>query len=147
PGTTARLALPHAFRIVGAAFLIAMALGDLPPGFALPAGLGDIAVALAAPSIARKLARGTGRRAAVWFNVLGTTDLVVAISVGVIGSLVLRGTASTEPTSQLPLGLIPSAAVPLLIALHIVSLRQLAAAARAERAPRLAVRDQVASRS
>jgi hypothetical protein len=60
PGTPARLAVPHTPRIVGVTFLIVMALGRLPAVFALPAGLGDIAAGLAAPFVARRLARGTG---------------------------------------------------------------------------------------
>ena len=48
PGTPARLALPHTLRVVGVLFLIVMAQGHLPAAFALPAGLGDITVGLAA---------------------------------------------------------------------------------------------------
>ena len=71
--------LPHAFRVAGVSFLMMMALGHMPALFALPAGLGDIlpaglgdiAIGIEAPFIARRLARGTGHRAAIWFNVLG----------------------------------------------------------------------------
>ena len=49
-------------------FLLTMALGHLPALFALPAGLGDIAAGIAAPLVARRLAQGTGRRAALWFK-------------------------------------------------------------------------------
>ena len=45
-----------------------MALGHLPALFALPAGLGDVAAGIAAPLVALRLAQGTGRRAALWFN-------------------------------------------------------------------------------
>jgi hypothetical protein len=61
PGTPARLALPQTLRVVGVAFLVVLALGKLPAGFAIPAGLGDIAVGVAAPLVARRLARGTHR--------------------------------------------------------------------------------------
>src|SRR5579863_10474769 len=65
PGMMSRLELPHTFRMLdGAAFLIIMALGHLPPLFALPAGIGDIAAGLAAPLAARRLAQDGGRRAA-----------------------------------------------------------------------------------
>src|ERR687898_2615628 len=63
PGTSARLALPHTLRVVGGLFLIVMAQGHLPAAFALPAGLGDIAIGVAAPFVARRLAHGTGRAA------------------------------------------------------------------------------------
>ena len=68
PGTVSRLELPHAPRVAGVAFLLYMALGHLPAVFALPAGLGDITAGIAAPLVAHRLARGTGRRAALWFN-------------------------------------------------------------------------------
>jgi hypothetical protein len=130
PGTPARLALPHTLRVVGVLFLIVLAQGNLPAAFALPAGLGDIAIGLAAPFVALQLARGTGRAGAVRFNVLGILDLVVA---GIIGFLLLgfvEVTPSTALLTLLPLALIPTTAVPLTIALHIVSLRRLRTVAK-----------------
>jgi hypothetical protein len=132
PGTPARLALPHTLRIVGVMFLIVMAQGHLPAAFALPAGLGDIAIGVAAPFVARRLARGDGRDGAVRFNVLGILDLIVA---GIVGFLLLdlvQVTPSTEPLTLLPLALVPTTAVPLAVALHIVSLRRLRTAAKPE---------------
>jgi hypothetical protein len=125
PGTPARLALPHSLRVVGVSFLIVMALGHLPAAFAMSAGLGDIAIGVAAPFVALQLARGTGRAWAVLFNVLGILDLVVA---GILGFLLFRlveVTPSTAPLFVLPLALIPTVAVPLAITLHIVSLGRL----------------------
>jgi hypothetical protein len=134
PGTPVRLALPHTLRVVGVTFLIVMAQGHLPAVFALPAGLGDIATGLAAPLVARRLARGTDHTRAVWFNLLGILDLVVALSIGFLAGLgpwrPLDVTPSTQPLALLPLALIPTVAVPLAITLHIVSLRRLRTAAR-----------------
>jgi hypothetical protein len=129
PGTAARLTLPHALRVVGVAFLLVMAQGHLPAVFALPAGLGDIAAGLAAPSVARRLAQGGGRTRAVWFHLFGLLDLVVALSIGFLAGLgpwrPLDVTPSTEPLSLLPLALVlPTTAVPLAIALHLVALRR-----------------------
>ena len=134
PGMVARLELPHAFRVVeGSAFLLTMFLGHLPALFALPAGLGDIAAGIAAPLVARRLARGTGRRAAPWFNAFGITDLVNALTLGALtGFQLINVTPSGGPISQLPLALIPTAAVPLLLGLHITSVSALR---RAQRAP------------
>jgi len=133
PGTPARLALPHTLRVVGVTFLIVMAQGHLPAAFALPASLGDIAVGVAAPLVARRLARGSGHSRAMWFNLFGILDLVVALSIGFLAGLrpwrPLEVTPSTEPLSLLPLALVPTVAVPLAIALHIVSLRRLHTAA------------------
>jgi hypothetical protein len=128
PGTLARLTLPHTFRVVGAAFIIVMALGKLPAAFALPAGLGDIAVGIAAPFIARRLAKGD-RNGAIWFNILGILDLVVAVSIGFLAGLgpsrLLDISPSTADVALLPLALIPTTAVPLAVALHLMSLIRL----------------------
>jgi hypothetical protein len=132
PGTPARLALPHTLRVVGVLFLITMAQGHLPAAFALPAGLGDIAIGLAAPFVALQLARGTGRTAAVRFNVLGILDLAVAGSIGFLLFRVVEVTPSTAPLFVLPLALIPTVPVPLALALHIVSLRRLRTATKPE---------------
>ena len=114
PGMASRLELPHAPRVAGVAFLLYLALGHLPPLFALPAGLGDIAAGIAAPLVARRLAQGTGRRAALWFNAFGMTDLVVALTLGALtGFALLNVSPSSAPISELPLALIPTATVPL----------------------------------
>jgi hypothetical protein len=115
--------LPHSFRVAGVFFLLYLALGHLPALFALPAGLGDIAAGIAAPLAARRLAQGTGRRDAVWFNAFGLTDLVVALTLGALtGFGLLNITPSSAPITELPLALIPTATVPLLFALHLTSL-------------------------
>jgi len=137
PGTAARLALPEMFRGVGATFLVVLALGQLPAVFALPAGLGDLAVGIAAPFVARRLRRGVAGRGAVWFNVLGIVDLVVAVATGFLTSegpaqvLPAWPTSSSAAIALLPLALIPTTAVPLAAALHLVSLRKLRTDARA----------------
>jgi hypothetical protein len=131
PGMASRLVRPHSFRVAGVAFLLAMALGHLPALFALPAGLGDIATGIAAPLVARRLSQGTGRRGALWFNALGLTDLVVALTLGGLTSFqILNVTPTSAAISELPLALIPTVAVPLLLALHITSLFTLGRAAR-----------------
>ena len=131
PGLASRLEYPHSFRVEGVAFLIMMALGHLPALFALPAGLGDIAAGIAAPLVAHRLAQGTGRRAALWFNAFGMTDLVVALTLGALtGFQLLNVTPSGAPIIELPLALIATAAVPLLLALHITSVSALARAPR-----------------
>ncbi len=123
PGFESRLIHPHFFRVTGVVFLILMAQGHLPALFALPAGLGDIAVGIGAPRVARRLAEGTGRRAALWFNAFGVTDLLVAMMLGaIVGYRLISVRPSGAPISELPLALIPSAEVPLLLAVHITSI-------------------------
>ena len=135
PGTASRLELPHAFRALeGSAFLVFMALGHLPALFALPAGLGDVTAGIAAPLAAYRLAHGGSRRAALCFTAFGMTDLVVALTLGALtGFELVNVTPSGAPISMLPLALIPTAAVPLLFALHITSLSALAKAPRTPR--------------
>jgi hypothetical protein len=132
PGMVSRLELPHLFRAFeGTAFVLMMALGHLPALFALPAGLGDIAAGIAAPLVALRLARGTGRRTALWFNAFGMTDLISALTLGALtGYALVNVTPSGAPISELPLALIPTAAVPLLFALHIMSVPALLRARR-----------------
>jgi hypothetical protein len=132
PGMVSRLELPHAPRVVGVTFLLYLALGHLPALFALPAGLGDIASGIAAPLVARRLTQGTGRRAALWFNAFGMTDLVVAMTLGALtGFQLLNVTPSSAPISELPLALIPTATVPLFLVLHITTVSALVRAPRA----------------
>ena len=131
PAMVSRLELPHTPRVAGVAFLLYMALGHLPALFALPAGLGDIAAGIAAPLVARRLTRGTGRRAALWFNAFGMTDLVVALTLGALtGFQLLNVTPSSTPISELPLALIPTATVPLFFVLHITAVSALVRAPR-----------------
>jgi len=126
PRMASRLELPHAPRVAGVVFLLYLALGHLPAVFALPAGLGDIA----APLVARGLTGGTGRRAALWFNAFGITDLAVALTLGALtGFHLVNVTPSSAAITELPLALIPTATVPLLLALHITASSALVRAA------------------
>lgn len=131
PGMTSRLIHPHSYRVSGVVFPLLMVLGHLPALFAIPAGFGDIAIGIAAPRIARGLAAGTGRRAALRFNVLGLADLVLALTLGaIIGYRLISVGPSGAPITELPFALIPSAEVPLLLALHITSISALRKEAR-----------------
>ena len=124
PRAAIDLALPQAVRVVGGVFLVMMLLGRVPALFAVPAGLGDLATGLAAPWVARALSRGTGRRKAIWFNVLGIVDIVVALSLGALVNVAATG-SSGSALGVLPLVLIPTTALPLTATMHIVSLRRL----------------------
>lgn len=131
PGALARITSPQTFRVVGVVFLFGLALDELPAVFALPAGLGDLAIGIAAPFVARRLAAGN-RTGAVWFHLLGILDLVVAVGIGFLAGLgpsrVFDVSPSTADLGLLPLVLIPTTAVPLALALHLVALRALRAA-------------------
>src|SRR6202051_3195241 len=129
PDALWRFTIPQILRGVGVNFLIVMALGKLPAVFALPAGLGDIAIGVEAIFVARSLRRGVVSRRTVWFNILGLVDLVVALGIGVTAAPglahLLSLTPSTEQIALLPLVLVPTTVVPLAVALHLLSLRKL----------------------
>lgn len=136
PDALWRLTVPQIFRVVGVTFLVVMALGKLPAVFALPAGLGDIAIGVEAVFVARNLRRGIVDRRTVWFNILGLVDLVVALAIGFAAApaavRLLLVSPTTEAISLLPLALIPVTVVPLAMTLHLTSLVKLRAAARSE---------------
>lgn len=130
PDALWRLTMPQLFRLVGVAFLLVMALGQLPAVFALPAGLGDIAIGVESVFVTRNLRRGVGGRRGAWlFNILGLVDLVVALAIGFLAApgrlQLLFASPTTEAISLLPLALIPTTVVPLAAALHLLSLWKL----------------------
>jgi hypothetical protein len=124
PRTSALLVRPHTFRVLGVLFLVLMLQGQMPAAFAVPAGLGDIAIGASAPFLARRLAHSGSRRGVERFHVLGILDLVVAAGIAALVSYgLLEVTPSTDLLRLLPLALVPTAAVPLAVALHVVALR------------------------
>jgi hypothetical protein len=120
----------QAWRWAGMGFLALYAHKILPAVFALPAGLGDMAVGATAPWMTVALIRQPGFAASAAFirwNVLGILDLVIAISIGTVSTLFATGTPgeiSTAPMAMLPLLLIPGFLVPLFLMLHTAALMQ-----------------------
>jgi hypothetical protein len=123
------LILLNLWRFVGAVFLMLMAFGQMPAAWALPAGIGDVIIGVAAPWIARHLDRPDGQRRAVIFTLFGMADLVVAVGLGIMTNPGPAHVIHTIPTSELatqfPLALVPTFLVPLAFMLHVVSLWQL----------------------
>jgi hypothetical protein len=121
----------QAYRVLGGNFVVLWSLGALPGVFALPAGLGDMAVGILALPAAIAVASGTqsGRAAAVAWNLLGIADLASAVTLGVLtvpGPL--QALAADHPNllaGLYPTVLTPAFAVPLSLILHGLSLRQL----------------------
>jgi hypothetical protein len=123
----------QAFRVMGVLFLLAMVRGQLPPIFALPAGVGDVLVGVGAIELwylYRRSLRPPDELIVVW-NALGILDLVVAISIGFFASLtpfrLILSDPSTNLMTVLPLVMVPVFGVPLYILLHITSLEAIAA--------------------
>ena len=126
-GANQRLLSPHSFRAGGIVFVIAMLLGKLPALFAVPAGVGDIVVGAATPWIARKLRKGPQAKPLIVFTFLGIADLVSALTLGALTGF-LRVVHVNPPATlnaSLPLAIIPTVGVPLLLAMHLTSLRVL----------------------
>jgi hypothetical protein len=124
------------YRAAGFVFLAAWMLGALPGAFALPAGLGDMAIGLSAPLVASLVRRGApnARGAAILWNVLGIADLVVAVTMGVLTSPGPLHQPALGPTNfaitMMPLVLIPIIPVPLSLVAHLVDLHRLAGRAQ-----------------
>jgi hypothetical protein len=119
------------YRALGVIFLVLYFAGELPGLFALPAGIGDVAVGLSAPAVAAHYARNpeaNGRAVAIW-NIVGIADLAIAITTGFLTSpsqlQIYAFDAPNELIAAFPLALIPVFLVPLSIVLHVASLMKL----------------------
>lgn len=125
------------YRVVGVLFLVSYLQGDLPAEFALPAGIGDVLVGLAAPFVARRLATEGPERARnsvlIWCA-LGIADLAVAVACGFLTApSAFQQLALDAPNAAItsyPLVIVPTFAVPVSILLHIYVIARLRARAR-----------------
>jgi hypothetical protein len=119
------------YRALGVIFLILYAMDKLPALFAWPAGIGDIAIGLAAPFVAVAYGRAPRNAASLvrTWNGLGILDLVIAVGTGFATSRSLVQPIVVQPSSDmmtvLPMVLIPIYLVPLSIVLHLASLAKL----------------------
>ena len=119
----------QAWRYAGFGFVALYASHVLPGLFAWPAGLGDMAIGIAAPLWILTLARNpdavSSPRFRLW-NALGILDFVIAFTTATIRAMTITDPAapSIGPMGQLPLALIPEFMVPLFAMLHIAALMQ-----------------------
>jgi len=124
----------QAYRVVGALFIVAWLQGDMPAEFALPAGIGDTLIGLAAPFVARRLqTEGPDRagKAVLTWCALGIADLVVAVGCGLLTApSTFQQLALDAPNAAItsyPLVLVPTFAVPVSILLHVAVIVRLRA--------------------
>jgi len=119
----------QAWRFAGFGFIALYTANVLPGLFAWPAGLGDMAIGIAAPFWIVRLIQNpeaiASRGFRLW-NSLGILDFVVAFTTATISAITIA--ADTTPSiigmGKLPLALIPTFMVPLFAMLHIVALMQ-----------------------
>jgi hypothetical protein len=114
----------QSWRIAGFVFLVLYAYNILPGQLALPAGWGDIVIGATAPLVALKLADPRHRKSFIFWQLLGITDLVMAVGNGVTTQLINPHGISTSAMTVLPMSLIPTFAVPLFLILHFICIAQ-----------------------
>ncbi|MES2392728.1 MAG: hypothetical protein V4555_13870, partial [Acidobacteriota bacterium] len=114
----------QAWRVGGFVFLVLARYAILPPEFALSAGWGDITIGATATLVALRLSTPQHKTSFVIWQILGITDLIVAVSLGATTNLFHPHSIPTTPMSVLPLSLIPTFAVPLLLVVHIICIAQ-----------------------
>lgn len=111
------LVLFHLTRFVGFYFLVLERRGEMPAAFAIPAGWGDITVAVLA--VLLLISSGARNRPLllVW-NCLGLIDILLVVFLALrIG---LQGWPSMHALREWPLSLLPTFVVPLIIASHVL---------------------------
>ena len=124
------IAVIQAWRWAGLGFISLYAYNVLPGIFALPAGLGDMAIGFTAPWVILALVRRPDfatSAAFIRWNVLGILDLAVALTIGTLTAALSTGApgeVSTAPMATLPLLVIPAFLVPLFLMLHATALMQ-----------------------
>ena len=118
------LVLLHASRFVGIWFLVMHCRGQLPAAFAVPAGVGDIIVAVGALIVASVSIESRGGRVAclVW-NCAGMVDILFVVANA--ARLAWANPESMRALVHLPLSLLPTFLVPIIIASHVVLLVRL----------------------
>ena len=123
------LTMVQHWRVIGFAFLPLYFFGVLPGLFAWPAGLGDVAIGLAAVFVMARLDRDPDAltsRGLVRFHLLGLLDFIVAVvtaglSSGAFPGLI-AGATTSAPMDVWPLNLFPSFIVPVFIIMHLAVL-------------------------
>jgi hypothetical protein len=105
------------WRVVGIAFLFALAFGQLPAGFAVPAGIGDLATGIAALAVVLSLGNGSLTRGRLYaFTALGVGDFLVADAIGL--------SLAPSTLTVWPLAIFPTLMIPFFAVLHLVAVLQ-----------------------
>ena len=118
------ITLVQSVRIAGIVFLALGTYKILPEYFALSAGWGDIIIGATAPFAAFWLANPAHRKGFIFWQLLGTADLVNALTLGTLAGFIDPHGISTAPMAVLPMSYITTFAVPVFLMLHIICIAQ-----------------------
>jgi hypothetical protein len=103
--------------VIGIAFAFALAYGQLPAEFAVPAAVGDLATGTAALAVVLALGNGTLTRGRLYaFTALGVGDFLVANAIGL--------TLELQALTVWPVAIFPVIMVPFFAVLHLVAVLQ-----------------------
>lgn len=115
------LVLLHVSRLVGVYFLVLHERGELPRAFAVPAGVGEVVIAvMALPVVFAPLAAASRQRAIRIWSIVGFVNLLFVVFA--LTRLLLAHPAQLRALTQLPLSLHPTFLLPLLLAAHVIVL-------------------------
>jgi hypothetical protein len=125
----------NSLRVLGVLFLLLAVTGRLSGPFPYSAALGDIITGALAIPLALNVAR-SGRasfRAVRLWNIFGTLDLVVAVTLGITSAAgsplqLIHAGVGSEAMQYLPYCLVPAVLVPFYLITHATVAAQLAAA-------------------
>ncbi|HTV14609.1 MAG TPA: hypothetical protein VME68_07835 [Acidobacteriaceae bacterium] len=118
------LTLAHTWRVGGFVFIALASYRILPWLFAIPAGLGDIAVGATAAAVALNRSNPRHRSSYIAWQLFGMVDLIVAVSLGTLAGVIAPHGVPMAPLTALPISLIPTFGVPLFFIFHIISIAQ-----------------------
>ncbi len=108
----------HLVRFVGLYFLVLESRGQMPASVAIPAGLGDIAVAVGAAFIVVLRPLYTSRGVVALWNVFGLADILFVVSSA--ARMAASHPMAMDHFRELPLSFLPTMIVPIIIASHVV---------------------------
>lgn len=109
----------HLTRFVGLWFIVLHTRGELPMEFAMPAGAGDVAVAVAAVFLLAFFPRPERAGLLLWlWNIVGTLDIAGAVATGSRMAFAYPG--SMNGLLRFPTSLVPTFIVPMVIASHVL---------------------------
>jgi hypothetical protein len=126
----------NAMRVLGVLMLLAAAAGQMSGPFPYFAGIGDVITGIFALPVARLAARNPRDARVLEWNIFGTLDLIVAVSLGVTSvngsplQLIHAGVGSAAMLT-LPWALIPLVLVPTYLIGHALVFAHVRAAATA----------------